>query len=106
MACDMSEPCKFPSLDSCKKRFLWTHKDVYLALHPLVGQVFKGGDAEKLPQVLGFEHLDLLFFSFLFPTVSKQGPCFTATEVDGGDKKLVELDLICEGEGVAPLDPV
>ena len=25
-ACDMSEPCKFPSLDSCQKRLLRTHK--------------------------------------------------------------------------------
>ena len=28
VACDMPEPCKFPSLDSCQKRFLWTHKEV------------------------------------------------------------------------------
>ena len=27
MACDMPAPCKFPSLDSCQKRFLWTHKE-------------------------------------------------------------------------------
>ena len=26
VVCDMPEPCKFPSLDSCQKRFLWTHK--------------------------------------------------------------------------------
>ena len=25
VACDMPEPCKFPSLDNCQKRFLWTH---------------------------------------------------------------------------------
>ena len=25
MACDMPDPCKLPSLDSCQKRFLWTH---------------------------------------------------------------------------------
>ena len=30
MACDMPEPCKFPSLDSCQKTFLWTHKEVDL----------------------------------------------------------------------------
>ena len=28
VACDMLEPCKFPSLDSCRKRFLWTYKAV------------------------------------------------------------------------------
>ena len=28
MACDMPEPFKFPSLDSCQKRFLWTHREV------------------------------------------------------------------------------
>ena len=25
VTCDMPEPCQFPSLDSCQKRFLWTH---------------------------------------------------------------------------------
>ena len=28
VACDMPEPCKFPSSDSCQKRFLWIHKKV------------------------------------------------------------------------------
>ena len=37
MACDMPEPCKFPSLDSCQVRFLWTHKKVDLAPHPVIG---------------------------------------------------------------------
>ena len=32
VACDMPEPCKFPSLDSCQKTFLWTHKGVDNAL--------------------------------------------------------------------------
>ena len=32
LACDMPEPCKFPSLDSCQKRFLWTHKQADPAL--------------------------------------------------------------------------
>ena len=41
MAFDMSEPCKFPSLDSCKKSFLWTHKEVGLELEV--------EDAEKFP---------------------------------------------------------
>ena len=31
----------------------------------------------------------------LFFRVSKQDPCFTAIEDDGGDKRLVELELIC-----------
>ena len=37
VACDMPEPYKFPSLASCQKRFLWTHKDVdlYFAPRPL-----------------------------------------------------------------------
>ena len=30
MACDRPEPCKFPSLDSCQKSFLWTYKEVDL----------------------------------------------------------------------------
>ena len=35
--CGMPERCKFPSLESCQKRFLWTHKGVDLAPHPVVG---------------------------------------------------------------------
>ena len=31
VACDMPEPFKFLSLDSCQKRFLCTRKEVYLA---------------------------------------------------------------------------
>ena len=58
MACDMPEPCKFPSLGSCQKRLLWTHKEVNLTLHPVVGLVFQVGDAETFPKALGFESLD------------------------------------------------
>ena len=57
MACDMSEPCKFPSLDSFQKRFLWTHKEVDLAPHPAVGLVIEVGDTGKFPHALGFESL-------------------------------------------------
>ena len=31
VACDTPQPCKFPSLDSCQKRFLRTQKEVDLA---------------------------------------------------------------------------
>ena len=54
----MSKPCKFPSLDSCQKRFQWTHKEVDLAPHPIVVLVLQVGDAEKLPQALSFESPD------------------------------------------------
>ena len=72
MACDMLELCKFPSLNICQKKFLWAHKEVDLALHPVVGVVLQVGNAEKFPQALGFERLDPFF------GVNKQGPCFTA----------------------------
>ena len=55
-----------------------------------VGLVLQVGDAEKFPHA-----------------VRKQGPCFTAIEEDGGDEKLVQLELlICEADGVALPDPV
>ena len=63
MACDMQEPCKFLFLDSCQKRFLWTHKEVDLALHSVVGPLLQVGDAEKFPQSLGFESLGPFFLS-------------------------------------------
>ena len=45
-------------------RFPWTHKDLDLAKHPVVGFVLKVGDTEKFPQVLGLESLDPFFFFF------------------------------------------
>ena len=57
MACGMPEPCKFPFLDSCLRRFLWAHKEVALVPHPVVGLVLQVGDAEKFPQALGFKSL-------------------------------------------------
>ena len=34
LVCDMPKPCKFPSLDSCQERFLWTHKGSWLCSAP------------------------------------------------------------------------
>ena len=100
MACDMSEPCKFPSPNNCQKKFPWTHKEVDLAPNTVVGLVLQVGDAEKFPQVLGFESLDPIF------RVSEQDPCFTAIEEDRGNKKFVELELACKADGAAPPYPV
>ena len=76
---DTFKPREFSSLENCRERFLWTHKDVDLASHPVVCIVLRVGDTEKFPQALGFENLDP------FLRVTKQGPCFTAIEEDGGD---------------------
>ena len=35
-----------------------------------------------------------------------RGPCFTAVEEDGSDKRLVGLELAFKADGVAPPDPV
>ena len=93
MACDMPEPCEFPAPNSRQQRFLWTHKEVDLAPHPVVGLVLRVGDAKKFPQALGFKGLDP------FLRVSKQGPHFT----DGGDKRLSELELACKADDVAKI---
>ena len=57
--------------------------EVDLAPHPVVDPVFQVGDAERFSQALGSGSLNLLFFLSL-SRVSKQGPCFTVTEEDGG----------------------
>ena len=54
MAYEMPESGEFPSLDSCKKRFLWTLKKVDLAPHPVVSLVLQAGDGEKFPLALCF----------------------------------------------------
>ena len=80
---------------------MWhAHKEVDLAPHPVVGLVLQVEDVERFPHALGFENLDPFF------RVSKQGHCFTAIEEDGGDKRLVQFELVCEADGVAPPDPV
>ena len=71
VACDMPEPCKFPSLDSWQRRFLWIHKEVDLAPHPVIGLVLLVEDTEKFPHSFAFERVAPFF------RVSKQGPCFT-----------------------------
>ena len=48
--------------------------------------------------------MHLVSKAWLFFSVSKQGPCFTAVEEDGGDERLVQLELVCEADGVAPPD--
>ena len=78
-----AQPCKFPSLDSYQKRFLWTHKEVDLAPHLVIGLVFHVGHAEIFPHALGFESLESFFES-----ISNQCPCFTAIEEDEGNKRL------------------
>ena len=62
VACGMPKLCKLPSLDSCQKRFLWTHKEADLDPLPVVGLVLQVGNAEKFPQALGFENQDPFFF--------------------------------------------
>ena len=98
MACDMPEPCKFPSLDSCQKRFLGTHKEVDLSPHPVVGLVIQEGDAVEFLRHLASKAL-ILFLIYLFMIiflVSNHGPCFTAVEEDGGDTRLVEVELLAK----------
>ena len=67
MACNMHEPCKFPSPDSSQKKFPWTDKGADLAPHPVVGLV----DVEKISQALSFEGLDFFFFFFFFQSASR-----------------------------------
>ena len=42
----------------------------------------------------------------LFFRVSKQDTCFTTVEEEECDKRLVELELACKADSVAPPDPV
>ena len=52
-------------------------------------------------------HLVSKAWILFFPSrVSKQGPFFKATKMDGGDKTPVQLEVACEADGLAPPDPV
>ena len=81
----MPKPCKFLSLDSGRKRFLWTHKEVDLEVSSYTwfrkpGSFF----SESASRV----HVSLTF---------------KKTEVK---RDLTQLELACEAEGVASPDPV
>ena len=54
------EQRKFPSLDSCQKRFLLANKEVDLAPLSIVGLFLLVGNAEKFPRALGL--VWILFF--------------------------------------------
>ena len=88
------------SLDSCQNRFLWAHKGVDLASHPLVGFVPQVGDAAKFPPALGLENLNP------FLRVSLQGQCLAVIEEGGSNERPVKLELACKADGVALPDPV
>ena len=75
VACDISEQCKFQSLDSRQKRFLWTHKEADLAPHQVISLVFQEM-RRSVPR-----H-SVLKVWVLFSRVSQQGPCFTDREED------------------------
>ena len=74
-----------------------THKEVHLASHPVIGLVLQVGDAEKF-SIPGF-----FFFSESESRVQMSQP-----QEDGGNKRLVvvQLELACEADGLAPPDPV
>ena len=98
VACNMPEPCKFPSIDSCQKRFLWTHKEVDLALHPDVGLVLQVEDVEKFHRAFGSEGLGPLH------RVKQAGSMFHSHRVGWSDKRLIELEFACKADGIAPPD--
>ena len=89
VACNMPAKYKFPSLNICRKRFLWTHKEVDLAPHPVVGVVLQVGITKKFSQTFCFESLDF------FP-VSKQDLCFTAIERMEVTRDLHNLNLLAK----------
>ena len=69
LARDMPEPCEFPSLDSCQKKFLWTPKKVGLGSH-----LWSCVPSRRCGQVssLGLESL----LPFLSPPLwLRHGPC-------------------------------
>ena len=71
-------------------------KEVDLAPHPVVGRVVQVGNTEKFRKP----------GSFFFPE-SASRVNVSAIEEDGGDKRLVELELACEADGFTPhADPV
>ena len=93
VTCDMPKPCEFPEeapvdpqgSSSCAAPSRW-----FCAPSRRCGEISSS---------TWFRKHESFFFFF---RVRKQGPCFTAMGEDGDDKRLVELELACEADGVAP----
>ena len=95
LVCDMPKPCKFPSLDSCQEKFLWTYKEADLAPHPVVGRVLQVGDKRKVSSGAWFRKPGY-FFSEVAGMVHVSQP-----EENGGNRRLVALEL---GKDMTGLD--
>ena len=63
MVCDMPEPRKFPSLDSCQTKFLWNHKAVDLAPRPVIGLVLQSRRYEEVSSSTWFRKSGSIFQS-------------------------------------------
>ena len=59
LSCRMTCPNHANFLDSCEK-FLWAHREVDLAAHPVIGLQLQVGDAEQFPQAVCLKSLDPL----------------------------------------------
>ena len=90
----------FISWQLCQERFLWIHKEVELAAHPVVGRT-PGRRCREVSSCTCFRKSGSSIIR-----VSKQGTCFTAIKEDGGNKRRVQFELACKADGVAPPDPV
>ena len=90
IACDMPKPYKLLLPEEVPA-------DPHRTLHPVVGLVLQVEDTAKFPHALSFESLDPFF------RVSKQGPCSTAVDEDGGDKKLQPSTSTCLQQPVVQL---
>ena len=89
VAYDTPKLCRFLSLDSCQKKFLWTYKDVDLAPHHSRWCCAPSETNGKVFSCTWFWKPGSFLFRF-----SWQGPCFTAVLEDEGDRILVVLKVL------------
>ena len=99
-AYNVPKPCEFLSLYSCQKRFFRpTREFILLRTQALVL-------CSKWKMRRNFLRHLVSKACALFLRLRKQGPCFSAIEENGGNRRPVELELACEANGVASTDPV
>ena len=99
VACDMPEPCKFPSLGSARRGSRGPTRKLILLRTQSCAQSRRYGEVSSCAC---FRKPG----SFFFYIVSKQGPGFKAIEADKCDKRLLEFEPVCKADDVAQPDPV
>ena len=84
--------CEFPSLDSCRERFLLAHMEADLALPRVVSPALQVGDAEVFSSTWFKKKKALILSSESTSRVNVSHP----QREDGSDRRLIQIEMLAK----------